>query len=75
MRWNQNIYEMLANNKKTNPQQQLTSNNTTQKISLKQHVKHGNAAARRASRLAPHLTPSTFRSRQTQLKKQFSCDL
>jgi hypothetical protein len=34
----------------TNPQLQLSSNNTTQKISLKQHVKHGNAAARRASR-------------------------
>jgi hypothetical protein len=33
-----------------NPQQQLSSNNTTQKISLDQHVKHGNAAARRASR-------------------------
>ena len=33
-----------------NPQQQLSSNNATQKVSLQQHVKHGNAAARRASR-------------------------
>ena len=33
-----------------NPQQQLSSNSATQKISLQQHVKHGNAAARRASR-------------------------
>jgi hypothetical protein len=33
-----------------NPQQHLSSNNATQKVSLKQHVKHGNAAARRASR-------------------------
>jgi hypothetical protein len=33
-----------------NPQQQLSSNNATQKISLEQHIKHGNAAARRASR-------------------------
>ena len=33
-----------------NPQLQLSSNNTTQKVSLQQHVKHGNAAARRASR-------------------------
>jgi hypothetical protein len=33
-----------------NPQLQLNSNNATQKISLEQHVKHGNAAARRASR-------------------------
>jgi hypothetical protein len=33
-----------------NPQQQFNSNNATQKVSLEQHVKHGNAAARRASR-------------------------
>ena len=33
-----------------NPQQQLSSNNATKKVSLQQHVKHGNAAARRASR-------------------------
>jgi hypothetical protein len=33
-----------------NPQLQLSSNNTMQKVSLQQHVKHGNAAARRASR-------------------------
>ena len=31
-------------------QLQLSSNNATQKVSLEQHVKHGNAAARRASR-------------------------
>ena len=34
----------------TNPQLQLSSNNATQKISLQQHDKHDNAAARRASR-------------------------
>ena len=43
-------HEMLVNNKKTNPQLQLNSNNATRKVSLEQHVKHGNAAARRASR-------------------------
>ena len=31
-------------------QLQLSSNNATQKVSLQQHVKHGNAAASRASR-------------------------